>query len=137
MFSAESEKIYQKSGIEAFTEHERANANNPMEKGPFANFLTRLSHVQEVFRESNMQPIRTALVTSRNAPAHERAIKRCVIGACVSMKLFSLGELVKHDVLAAFGVHIFFDDQDIHTELASAVVPSATVPYREGDNPKE
>jgi hypothetical protein len=38
---------------------------------------------------------------------------------------------------AAFGAHIFFDDQDIHTEPASAVAPEATVPYRDGDNPKE
>ena len=38
---------------------------------------------------------------------------------------------------AAFGAHIFFDDQDIHTEPASAVVPADTVPYRDGDNPKE
>ena len=38
---------------------------------------------------------------------------------------------------AAFGAHIFFDDQNIHTEPASAVVPADTVPYRDGDNPKE
>ena len=44
---------------------------------------------------------------------------------------------LKTEVLAAFGAHIFFDDQDIHTEPASAVVPAATVPYRDGDNPKE
>ena len=44
---------------------------------------------------------------------------------------------LKTEVLAAFGAHIFFDDQDIHTEPASTVVPAATVPYRDGDNPKE
>ena len=50
---------------------------------------------------------------------------------------FFLGGVSKTEVLAAFGAHIFFDDQDIHTEPASAVVPAATVPYRDGDNPKE
>lgn len=50
---------------------------------------------------------------------------------------FFLGGVSKTEVLAAFGAHIFFDDQDIHTEPASTVVPAATVPYRDGDNPKE
>ena len=75
LFSAESEKIFQKNGIQAFEEHEKANANTPMAKGPFANFLTKLSYVQQLFKEKDIQPIRTALVTSRNAPAHERAVK--------------------------------------------------------------
>ena len=75
LFSAESEKIFQKNGILAFEEHEKANANTPMAKGPFANFLTKLSYVQQLFKEKDIQPIRTALVTSRNAPAHERAVK--------------------------------------------------------------
>ena len=74
LFSAESEKIFQKNGIQAFEEHEKANANTPMAKGPFANFLTKLSYVQQMFKEKEIQPIRTALVTSRNAPAHERAV---------------------------------------------------------------
>ena len=51
LFSAESEKIFQKNGIQAFEEHEKANANTPMAKGPFANFLTKLSYVQQMFKE--------------------------------------------------------------------------------------
>ena len=50
---------------------------------------------------------------------------------------FFLGGVSKKDVLAAFGAHIFFDDQHVHTDPASEVVPSAVVPYRDGDNPKE
>lgn len=137
LFSAESEKIYQKSGMQAFAEHEKANANNPLPKGPFANFLTTLSHVQKMFADSEVQPIRTALVTSRNAPAHERAIKTLRNWDVGIDEAFFLGGVSKTEVLAAFGAHIFFDDQDVHTEPASTVVPAATVPYREGDNPKE
>ena len=136
LFSAESEKIYQKDGMEAFAEHEKENADNPMEKGPFANFLTNLSCVQELFMDSGTQPIRTALVTSRNAPAHERAIKTLRNWGVRIDEAFFLGGVSKTEVLAAFGAHIFFDDQDVHTEPASTVVPSATVPYRDGDNPK-
>lgn len=136
LFSAESEKIYQKQGMQAFAEHERDNANNPMEKGPFANFLTTLSRIQELFINSDAQPVRTALVTSRNAPAHERAIKTLRNWGVRIDEAFFLGGVSKTEVLAAFGAHIFFDDQDVHTEPASTVVPSATVPYRDGDNPK-
>ena len=57
-------------------------------------------------------------------------------GASIN-EAFFLGGVSKTEILAAFGAHIFFDDQDIHTEAASAVVPAATVPYRDGDNPKE
>lgn len=137
LFSAESEKIFQKNGIQAFEEHEKANANTPMAKGPFANFLTKLSYVQQMFKEKDIQPIRTALVTSRNAPAHERAVKTLRNWGVSINEAFFLGGVSKTEVLAAFGAHIFFDDQDIHTEPASAVVPAATVPYRDGDNPKE
>ena len=137
IFSAEAEKIYQKSGMQAFAEHEKANADNPMGKGPFASFLTTLSHIQELFKDSDIQPVRTALVTSRNAPAHERAIKTLRNWGVHIDEAFFLGGVSKTEVLAAFGAHIFFDDQDVHTEPASTVVPSATVPYRDGDNPKD
>lgn len=137
LFSAEAEKIYQKNGMHAFAEHEKLNANNPMRKGPFANFLSTLSHIQDLFKDSDTQPVRTALVTSRNAPAHERAIKTLRDWGVHIDEAFFLGGVSKTEVLAAFGAHIFFDDQDVHTEPASTVVPSATVPYREGDNPKE
>lgn len=137
LFSAESEKIYQKKGIAAFAEHEKANANTPMAKGPFANFLETLSHVQGLFSDDEICPIRTALVTSRNAPAHERPIKTLRNWGVKIDEAFFLGGVSKTDILAAFGAHIFFDDQTVHTGPASVVVPSAVVPYRKGDNPKD
>ena len=75
------------------------------------------------------------MVTSRNAPAHERAIKTLRNWNVRIDEAFFLGGVSKTDVLSAFGAHIFFDDQSIHTDPASAVVPSALVPYREGDDP--
>lgn len=136
LFSAEAEKIFQAQGVQAFSEHERDNADKPMAKGPFANFLATLSHIQESFKDCEEHPVRTALVTSRSAPAHERAIKTLRKWGIGIDEAFFLGGVSKTEVLEAFGAHIFFDDQEIHTEPASTVVPSATVPYREGDNPK-
>lgn len=130
LFSPESEMIYQQQGEQAFAKHEKDNADNPMEKGPFANFLASLSRMQALFAESDRQPIRTALVTSRNAPAHERAIKTLRYWNVKIDEAFFLGGISKTDVLAAFEAQIFFDDQSAHAGPAAKVVPSALVPFR-------
>lgn len=135
LFAAESERIYQREGKAAFMEHERDHADIPLPKGPFAKFLETLAHIQALFAGKDLSPIRTALVTSRNAPAHERAIKTLRNWNVHIDEAFFLGGVGKKDVLAAFGAHIFFDDQRVHTDPASEVVPSALVPYREGDDP--
>ena len=135
LFSAESERIYQNQGMEAFMEHEQAHAKDPMPKGPFANFLMTLSNIQNRFTTREDSPIRTALVTSRNAPAHERAIRTLRDWNVRVDEAFFLGGVKKKEILSAFGAHIFFDDQEVHTDAAAGVVASAVVPYREGDNP--
>ena len=131
------EKVYQHEGMQAFMENERAKADIPLQKGPFANFLLTIAHIQELFQDKGNSPIRTALVTSRNAPAHERAIKTLRKWNVHIDEAFFLGGVSKRDVLSAFGAHIFFDDQHVHADPASEVVPSAVVPYREGDNPQK
>lgn len=137
LFGAEAERIYQHAGIEAFQEHERRYTNEPLSKGPFANFLTTLSYIQSMFSGNDKAPIRTAWVTSRNAPAHERAVKTLRAWKVRIDEAFFLGGVSKKDVLDSFGAHIFFDDQRTHTDPASEVVPSAVVPYREGDDPSK
>lgn len=135
LFGTEAERIYQHSGIEAFHEHERNHANDPLPKGPFANFLTTVSNIQVMFPERGNVPIRTALVTSRNAPAHERAIKTLRAWNVRIDEAFFLGGVSKKEILDKFGAHIFFDDQHTHTDPAAEVVASAVVPYRDGDDP--
>ena len=137
LFSAESEKIYQEQGLSAFTENEKRKADIPLQKGPFANFLTTIAHIQHSFEKAERVPIRTALVTSRNAPAHERAIKTLRAWNVHVDEAYFLGGVTKKEILAAFGANIFFDDQKIHTEAASEAVTSAVVPYREGDDPRK
>lgn len=135
LFSAESERVFKQRGLDAFIAHETSNADMPLPKGPFANFLMTLSNLQSVYRNCDKAPIRTALVTSRSAPAHERAIKTLRNWGVRVDEAFFLGGVPKTDVLASFGAHIFFDDQRVHATPASRVVPSAVVPYREGDDP--
>ena len=129
IFSDESEKIFKSQGLEAFEEHERLNARKPLPEGPFAKLLATISRVQKKFPTDNM-PIRTALVTARNAPAHERVIRTLMAWGVRIDEAFFLGGVQKSDFLQAFGAHIFFDDQAVHTEPASRLVPAARVPYK-------
>ena len=136
LFDAKAERVYQHEGMDAFMESEWEKADVPLEKGPFANFLLTLAHIQTMITDQDTAPIRTALVTSRNAPAHERAVKTLRSWGVRIDEAFFLGGVSKKEVLSAFGAHIFFDDQRVHAEPASEVVPAAVVPYREGDDPR-
>jgi len=133
LFSDESEQIFKERGLEAFEENERLQAENPLKKGPFAKFLKTISDIQKEF-PPEQAPIRTALVTARSAPAHERVIRTLRAWNVRIDEAFFLGGITKRDVLKAFGAHIFFDDQALHTATAAEVVPSARVPYRQKQN---
>lgn len=129
LVSEESEKIYQKEGLKAFLEHERNNADRPLPEGPFAKLLTTLSQLQRNADPAD-RPVRIAVVTARNRPAHERVIRTLRAWDVQVDSAFFMGGIPKDEVLKAFRAHIFFDDQEVHLGLASAVVPSAKVPYK-------
>ena len=128
LFSGDSEMIFKQQGLNAFEENERMHAREPMAEGPFTNFLRKLSDLQRMLGVENC-PIRTALVTSRSAPAHERVIRTMRAWNVRVDEAFFLGGIEKKDVLKAFGAQIFFDDQSVHAVNASMAVPAARVPY--------
>jgi len=127
IFSDESERLYREKGLEAFLQHERENAQKPLKEGPFAKLLRAIAVLQS---EVNPDIIRTAIVTARNSPAHERVIRTLRVWGVRVDEAFFLGGIPKDKILRAFGAHIFFDDQHVHVEPASKVVPSGRVPYR-------
>ncbi len=129
LFTDESERIFQQKGLKAFEENEKRYVNIPLEPGPFARFLTKLSRIREEYPQISDQ-VRTALVTSRCAPAHERVIRTLRSWNVQIDEAFFLGGISKQQVLKAFGAHIFFDDQLVHVTGAASVVPVARVPYR-------
>jgi 5'-nucleotidase len=133
LFSEESELIYKEHGLEAFLEHEKQNRDNPLAQGPFAKLLHTISRIQKKFQDEK-SPIRTALVTARSAPSHERVIKTLNLWNVRIDEAFFLGGTDKYEILKAFGADIFFDDQDIHLNLSSSVVPSAKVPNENVEN---
>lgn len=132
LFSKESEMIYQKEGLEAFLKHEKKNAEKPLPEGPFAKLLKTLSFLQFDLNNNNQYntaPIRTALVTARNSPAHERVIRTLRAWNVRIDETFFLGGVAKSKILESFSPHIFFDDQHQHCDAASLVVPTARVPF--------
>ena len=128
LFSDESERIYQEQGLDAFTENERNEAKKLLPGGPFKEFLSALHHIQSHW-EGDISPIRTALVTARGAPAHERVVRTLrAWGIRIDEALF-LGGMSKGAFLDAFGADIFFDDQKTHCESAARHVTAAHVPH--------
>jgi len=129
IFSEESERIYKSQGLDAFLAHEKENVNKPLPEGPFAKLLKTFSFLQKQFEKS---PIRLAIVTARNSPAHERVVQTLRTWNVKIDEAFFLGGVSKDQILKAYRAHIFFDDQETHLEDASKVVPSGKVPYKTG-----
>ncbi len=128
VFSDEAERVYQEKGLEAFAESEKRSARKPLEGGPFKAFLAALHHLQSRFPATEC-PIRTALVTARAAPAHERVIRTLrAWNIRIDQALF-LGGMNKGQFLQAFGADIFFDDQQGHCDNAKDAVTAAHVPH--------
>ncbi len=132
VFSPESEAVYKEKGLKAFEINETSKAYIPLGEGPFTGFIRKLSAIQEKLGPEKC-PIRTALVTSRNAPAHERVMRTLREWGIRLDEVFFLGGVEKKEILKAFGAQIFFDDQRVHTDPASEEVPSARVPYQGGE----
>ena len=128
VFSDEAEKVFQKDGLEAFSRTEAAAASEPLEGGPFKSFLAALHGLQREF-DGKPCPIRTALVTARGAPAHERVIRTLRAWDIRLDESLFLGGMEKTEFLRAFGADVFFDDQSQHCERASVHVTAGHVPH--------
>ncbi len=128
LFSDEAEQVYKADGLAAFSQTERAAAKEPLSGGPFKSFLAALQLLQSEFTGDD-SPIRTALVTARSAPAHERVIRTLrAWNIRIDESLF-LGGMPKVDFLRAYGADIFFDDQKGHCDLAVEHIATGHVPH--------
>jgi len=125
LFSDEAEQVFQREGLNAFQTHETEHANTPMQAGPFKPVLQALQRLQHQ-RQGRMR-VRTALVTARSAPAHERAMRTLMDWQIEVDEAMFLGGLAKGEFLREFEPDFFFDDQLGHITSASAHVPSGHV----------
>ena len=125
LFSDEAERVYQSQGLDAFQKHEQDKATQPLLAGPFKPLLAALQRLQNE-GTPNMR-IRTALVTARSAPAHERAIRTLMNWNIDVDEAMFLGGLAKGEFLREFEPDFFFDDQTGHIESAAQHVPAGHV----------
>jgi len=125
LFSDEAERVYQAEGLSAFQKHETDKAQQPLLAGPFKPLLMALQRLQR--SGTPAMRIRTALVTARSAPAHERAIRTLMDWNIEVDEAMFLGGLPKGEFLREFEPDFFFDDQTGHVDSASRHVPSGHV----------
>jgi 5'-nucleotidase len=129
LFSDEAERVYQRDGLDAFTRHEVVHALKPLPPGPFKPLLEALHRLQVASGTDVPMRLRTALVTARSAPAHERAIRTLMDWDIAVDELLFLGGLDKGEFLKAFQPDFFFDDQRGHVESARQHVATGHVPF--------
>jgi 5'-nucleotidase len=127
LFSDEAERVYQRDGLDAFTQHETTHALQPLPPGPFKPLLEALHGLQS--EKNSSIKIRTALVTARSAPAHERAIRTLMEWNIAVDELMFLGGLDKGAFLKAFEPDFYFDDQRGHVDSARLHVAAGHVPF--------
>ncbi len=134
--SDEAEAVYKESGdLDMFHEHERKFKEKPLDAGPLMPLIKRISAFQKLERQKaqNMdeytQALRIAIITARNAPAHERMMTTLKEAGIDPDELFLLGGIEKKNVLDVLKPHLFFDDQIGHLEPASEDTPSVHIPF--------
>lgn len=127
LFSDEAEQVFQSEGLEKFQAHEQAKVDCPLPPGPFAPLLSALHRLQAAAGSSVSMKIRTALVTARSAPAHERAIRTLMDWNIAVDEAMFLGGLEKGPFLREFEPDFFFDDQTRHCDSATQAGPTGHV----------
>jgi 5'-nucleotidase len=128
LFSDESERIFRAEGLAAFTANEVAAANQPLSDGPFKGFLLALRRIQALFPIDEV-PLRTALITARGAPTHERVVRTLRSWNIRIDESLFLDGLGKGPFLRAFDADIFFDDQEHHCRDNTGHVATGHVPH--------
>jgi 5'-nucleotidase len=126
LFSDEAERVFQQEGLQAFVGHETDNRDLPLADGPLKPLLEALHRLQKLADDAAPMRIRTALVTARSAPAHERAIRTLMAWNIEIDEAMFLGGLDKGAFLREFEPDFFFDDQIRYCDTARAHGVSAT-----------
>lgn len=122
--SDESEKVYKATGgnMKEYFNHEQQHASEALELGPIGPLLQRISFFQKMEKKkadsdsSYKRILKTAIITARNAPAHERVVSSLKSWGVEVDDAFFLGGIEKARILKIMKPHIFFDDQMTHLE---------------------
>lgn len=113
----EAERVYKEKGIKEYHKYEEDHSTVVMEAGPLAGFFTKISSFQKLETEKKRKDdkyekiLKTAIITARNAPAHERAINTLNSWGVEVDEMFILGGIDKSRILEIMKPHLYFDDQ--------------------------
>jgi len=130
LFGDDAERVFREQGLDAFQAHEADHASRPLPPGPFKPLLEALHRLQQADdRDKVPMRVRTALVTARGAPAHERAVRTLMDWNIHVDEAMFLGGLDKGPFLREFEPDFFFDDQTRHVRSASQHGPAGHVPH--------
>ncbi|MGG9972758.1 5'-nucleotidase [Ferruginibacter sp. SUN002] len=132
----QAEKVFKESGqLEIFHEHEQEHITETHNPGPLADFFKKLSFFQQLETKKEVENpgykkiVKTAIVTARNAPSHERAINTLKDWGVTVDEMFLLGGIEKKRILEVLKPHLFFDDQITHLDPALENIPLVHIPF--------
>jgi 5'-nucleotidase len=128
-----AERVYKEQGLAAYQEYEKVHGTHPLKSGPIANLLKRISSFQKLERTKQQEDpkyrrlLKTAIVTARNAPAHERVVFTLQSLEIEVDEVFFMGGVEKARLLNILKPHIFFDDQESYIKninnIAGVLIP--------------
>lgn len=130
-----SERVFKAGSLEEFQEHEISRSHIPHSPGPLADLFRKLSHLQKLEDQALAEDpaysrvLRTAIVTARNAPSHERVITTLEHWGVDANEVFFLGGMHKDRILNVLKPHMFFDDQRSHLESEAGDIPMVHIPF--------
>ena len=132
----EAESVYKKNNnLSEFQAHETAHQETPHQPGPLADLFKKLSFMQKLeLKQLNENPeykkiLKIAIVTARNAPAHERVVTTLKAWGVSVDEAFFLGGMQKSRILTILRPHMFFDDQISHLESPARDIPMVHIPF--------
>ena len=135
----EAERVYRTKGPEIYQEYERAHAEQPLKAGPLGalfqaiGFIQKLELLKQKEDPSYTRILKTAIITARSAPAHERVVTTLKSMNVEVDELFLLGGIEKSRILEIFRPHIFFDDQEAHLDRLHGI-PAVHIPFGIANN---
>jgi 5'-nucleotidase len=142
----EAETVYRNGQLQQFHQHEQDHSHIPHNPGPLADLFRKLAIMQKledraIEQDRNYKRIlRTAIITARNAPAHERVVTTLESWGVSANETFFLGGMSKERILTVFKPHIFFDDQKSHLLTSGKDIPMVHIPFgiaNRGEPPME
>jgi len=131
----ESESVFRNEELAGFTQHEIEKSHIPHNPGPLADLFKKLSFMQKLedkaqqHDENYRRILRTAIITARSAPAHERVITTLENWGVSANETFFLGGMKKENILKVLKPHLFFDDQKSHLHSEASGIAMVHIPF--------